>query len=504
MRFRRLHEVLDCWIRDTPDQRAAIDYDGRNLSYRDLAELVDISVSVLVSAGVRAGDRVMLVFENSVAPIAMLFACSRLDAWAVPINARLTNFELAQLQDHVRPRAMIFTHGASPAAAAHASAFASARIDEAFASIHTVGNLDADPEPVFDGADEQVGILIYTTGTMGSPKGVMISHANTLHNIAVNIEIRDLRQTDNLYPAPPHTHIFGLTATLSGLAAGATVTFLPRFDPATVFERLSSGVSVLPAVPAMYARLMEHAAQTGIRKPDAPRLRYISAGGAPLDPEWKRSVEAFFGLPLQNGYGLTEATPIVTSTLYNESRTDTSVGRPVPGVEAAIVPTKGGTCDGVGEILCRGPNVMKGYYRDALATAAVIDQSGFLHTGDLGRFREDGALEIVGRSKEVINRSGFNVYPIEVEAVLNRHPAVSQSAVVGRADAVGNEDVLAFVERVEGRDVDAQLLANHAAIHLAAYKRPTHILIVDRLPAAPSGKLLKGRMIETFSEMLVK
>jgi acyl-CoA synthetase (AMP-forming)/AMP-acid ligase II len=238
----------------------------------------------------------------------------------------------------------------------------------------------------------------------------------------------------------------------------------------------------------MYARLLELCALDGIAAPLASRLRFAYAGGSPLDPGLKRGVERLLGVPLHNGYGLTEAAPTVSQTRLDAPRNDTSVGLAIPGVEVRL--------DGPdGRLFVRGPNVMQGYYRDPDGTRAVLSEDGWLDTGDLARQDPDGALFIAGRSKELIIRSGFKVYPLEVETVLNAHPAVTQSAVVGRALADGNEEVVAFVQPSAGNAPTPAALDDWAAARLAPYKRPARIVLMDSLPAAPSGKVLKHKLI---------
>jgi acyl-CoA synthetase (AMP-forming)/AMP-acid ligase II len=229
----------------------------------------------------------------------------------------------------------------------------------------------------------------------------------------------------------------------------------------------------------------------------APKLRAIYCGGSPLAASVKATVEAAFGLTLHNGYGLTEAAPTVTQTRHDAPRTDCSVGPALPGVDLRIVGNDGRDAQpgDVGELWVRGPNVMKGYYRDEGASAQALPGDGWLATGDFARVDPDGAVHIVGRLKELIIRSGFNVHPVEVEAVLNAHPGVSQSAVVGR-EVEGNEEVVAFVEPVAGARLDAGELAAFAAKSLAPYKRPAEVIVLDKLPAAASGKVLKGRLRE--------
>ena len=226
------------------------------------------------------------------------------------------------------------------------------------------------------------------------------------------------------------------------------------------------------------------------------RLRGLYVAGAPLDPTLKAMVEQEFGLPLLNAYGITECAPGISGVRAEEPRSDTSVGTIIPGIEVRLVGRgRGGAAvaEGtVGELHVRGPNVMRGYYRAPEATAAAIDGVGWFNTGDLARF-EGEALFIAGRTKELIIRSGFNVYPAEVEAVLNAHPAVMQSAVIGRS-VQANEEVVAYVQLLAGARATVDDLMTHAARQLTAYKRPSEIVILKALPTSSTGKILKHRL----------
>jgi long-chain acyl-CoA synthetase len=283
--------------------------------------------------------------------------------------------------------------------------------------------------------------------------------------------------------------VYGLTSVLLGtLYAGACLRLAPRFTPRAMLDAIrGEGLTVVQGVPAMYARLLELCAAEGIEAPLGSNLRFAYAGGSPLDPTLKRELEGLLGVPLHNGYGLTEAAPTVSQTRLDAPRADTSVGHAIPGVEVRVEGPDG-------KLFVRGPNVMQGYYRDADGTAAVLSRDGWLDTGDLARQDPDGALFIAGRSKELIIRSGFKVYPLEVETVLNAHPAVTQSAVVGRALADGNEEVVAFVQPAAGSVPALDELESWAAARLAPYKRPARIVLMAVLPAAASGKVLKHKL----------
>ena len=471
----RISDIVRSQAERAPHAPALVE-NGRVWTYAELWRETERLAGLLRSLDVRGGDRVMLVGENCAAQLALLFAIARLDAWSVNVNARLGPAELAAIRAHCGPRRVLYTTAVSPDALAHAERDGAQALGEIMA-----GPLDADavPEPVCtDGG--QIAALVYTTGTTGSPKGVMLSHANLLFVAATSSTLRGLEPSDQVAGVLPVSHVYGLTSVMLGtLYAGACLHLAPRFDAAALLGQIRDGVlTIVQGVPAMYARLL------ALAGPDAAipsRLRFLYAGGSPLDPGLKRAVEHAFGLPLHNGYGLTESAPTVCQTRLDAPRTDTSVGHPIPGVEVRI--------EGNGELWVRGPNVMAGYYRDPAATKAALRPGGWLATGDLAAQDADGALFILGRLKELIIRSGFNVYPPEVEAALNSHPDVLQSAVVGRPVADGDEEVVAFVET--RKDVDIGELQAWLRPRLAPYKRPSRIVFMDALPAAPSGKVLK-------------
>jgi acyl-CoA synthetase (AMP-forming)/AMP-acid ligase II len=458
---------------------------GRILSYAALVARIDAYADLLRTRGVRTGDRVLLVSENCSAQVAMIFAASSAGAWIVNLNPRLSAPEVDAIQVHCGARVAVYTAAVSPEAASHAA--------RAGAQAHgdlMIGPLNEACAPEAS-AKDPVAALIYTTGTTGQPKGVMLSHRNLLYVAAVSSRLRGLTPHDRAWGMLPISHVYGLTSVMLGtLSAGACLHLAPRFTPEAMLRAIrDEGLTIVQGVPAMYARLLEIAGGG----PLASTLRFAYAGGSPLDPELKRKAEALLGLPLHNGYGLTEASPTVSQTRLDAPRADTSVGHPIPGVEVRIVDQAGcDLADGeAGALWVRGPNVMQGYYREPGLSAAALHPGGWLDTGDMARRGMDGALFIVGRTKELIIRSGFNVFPLEVETVLNAHPAVTQSAVVGRAAADGNEEVVAFVQPDPGQAVSVDELRAWAAGRLAPYKRPGRIVLMKALPAAATGKVLK-------------
>jgi len=331
----------------------------------------------------------------------------------------------------------------------------------------------------------------------------MLTHSNLEFAGKLSTDTRGMLPSDTVYGALPMSHVFGLVSMMiAATFIGATVRLEARFSPAKLSAALNDGVTILPAVPQMHALLMQYTAEQGIESIAGGPLRFVSSGAAPLDPVWKRKAEAFYGIALQNGYGMTETSAGVTTTQSTFGDPDISVGPALKGIEIAIDETAEGGGDGIGEVLTRGPHIMLGYFRNSEATDAVLDKDGWMHTGDLGRIDNKNLLHILGRSKELIIRGGFNVYPPEVEAAFNDHPAVIQTAVIGRRTSTGDEEVLAFVQLPTLDTITSDELRAFVEPRLSPYKRPSQIILTLSLPAAPTGKLLKHKLIETFANEL--
>ncbi|MDD2546192.1 MAG: class I adenylate-forming enzyme family protein [Burkholderiaceae bacterium] len=492
----RIHALFDQRLAQSPQQVFMHTPEG-DVDFATLGGWVERLADELRAHGVQEGDRVLAVAENCPEHVALILACSRVGAWSCGVNARMARGEVEAFVQKADPRLVYFTRTASEAAAGHA------RQAQAVPSVlpglsRSLARAQAVPEPA--PLAQQVAAVIFTSGTTGAPKGVLVSHEGLLQFARVSSTSRALGPQDRSYAYVPMTHIFGLaTVLMASLYAGASLVMRTHFDPADLFDALAHhGVSNLQGPPAMYTRLLAWLDAQGMAHPQAPALRYIYTGAAPLDLALKRAVEARFGQVLHHGYGLSEYAGALALVPRGSRREDTSAGYLVEGGELRIVDAQGQDVPlgERGEIWMRGVGLMPGYFRDPESTAQVMRPGGWYASGDLGRQDADGAVYVVGRLKEMIIRSGFNVYPGEVESVLTQFPRIQRAAVVGRKQADGNEEVLAFVETVGRQPLDEGALKAYLTDQLAPYKRPSRVIVVEALPMTHSGKILKRSLLE--------
>ena len=489
----RLSHGILRWADDTPEATALVGRRQR-LSFAELQQAVLEAKAFLTDLGVRPGDRVMLISENGPALMVLFLAISELDGVAAVINARLSARELELIESDCEPRLVLFTVADSGDAATHAQKRGASQHSLTVGAVAFLPVCQVKPEPVGLSPDEQVVALIYTTGTTGTPKGVMLTHRNLTFIAYVSGRLRGIRAGEQVYCVLPMSHVFGLSAvSCSVLFSGGAIHLVPRFHAHEAIHALEEeGVAGFLGVPTMYVRMLEEL--SGRQGFKSGSLRFLYSGGAPLDADLKARVESAFGMPLHNGYGLTESGPTICQTRLYAPLSNCSVGFTLPGVDTKVVNESGKEVvrGQVGELWARGPNIMKGYFRKPEQTAAVL-KDGWLNTGDLVFEDEFGSINIAGRSKELIIRSGFNVYPPEIESVLTAHPDVSVAAVVGRQIA-GDEEIVAFVQPIPGVTLDIAGLLAFARERLAGYKLPGKVVVMPELPAAPSGKILKHKL----------
>jgi long-chain acyl-CoA synthetase len=347
--------------------------------------------------------------------------------------------------------------------------------------------------------DEDLAILLYTSGTSGKPKGVMLTHGNVASNIRQVHTFAGFSRSDALLGVLPQFHSFGLTVlTLMPLVIGCRAIYTARFVPARIVKLIREHRPTgLVLIPSMYNALLHVKDAT----PDDFRsLRFVISGGEPLPRATFEGFRERFGVTINEGYGLTETSPVTNVCLPGERR-EGSVGRALPGIDQRIMDsnTLGPVPFGhEGEVVLRGPNVMRGYFKRPEETAkAFVERGpmkGYFRTGDIGKLDADGFLSITGRLKEMLIVGGENVFPREIEEVLNQHPAVNASGVIGLADPMRGELPVAFVEFKEGQTADAQTLQSWCRERLAGYKVPKEIRVVPALPRNPTGKIVRREL----------
>jgi len=432
----------------------------------------------LAAAGVVPGARVLMSCPPSVDTVVAHVAALRLGAVVVPVNTAFGPEEIGRVWAEARPVVAL----ASDPGRLPAEAGAVAGLDELPAR---GGGAGADADAVLDRAGpDDPALLVFTSGTTGRPKGALLSHGNLLASAeALRLAWR-WEPGDRLVLSLPLFHMHGLGVGVHGtLLAGASAVITP-FSPDGVLDAAAAeSATLFFGVPTMYVRL---AASPRVR--ELARLRLCVSGSAPLDPELWGALAERGGQHVLERYGMTE-TVMNVSNPYDGDRRPGSVGLALPGVAVRLAD---GPDDEPGEILVRGPNVLRSYWERPDATAAAFDPDGWFLTGDLGRFDPDGYLRIVGRSKDLIITGGYNVYPREVEEVLGQHPAVAEAAVAGEPSAEWGETVVAFV--VARDAVAGEELLAWCADRLAPYKRPRAVRFLDALPRNALGKVVKAEL----------
>jgi long-chain acyl-CoA synthetase len=502
--------VLDCspvnlaTILDPhPDDGVAVISRGRPTTYGELRDQVARLRGGLVGTGLEPGDRVAIIAANNWYFVVSYLAVLGVGAVAVPINPTSPVPEVQRELSAIGARAVIAGPKAKPTVAAldrsqlpdlqTVVASDGGEIDEALLLDDL---LAAEPSPVVAREADDLAVLIFTSGTAGSPKAAMLTHGN-LHSNLEQCQAHPGRQQgadDVVFGVLPLFHIFGLNVVLGlSLYAGATMLLVERFDPQSALESVvNHGVTVISGAPTMWSAW---AALPGAPADAFARVRLATSGAAKLDPEVHQAVKTRFGLELNEGYGLTEASPVVTSGT-GLAAPEGSIGVPLPGVQVRLVDADGedSLVGDAGEIWVKGPNVFVGYWNDPEATRNALTDDGWLRTGDVAVVDDDGFLYLVDRVKDLIIVSGFNVYPAEVEEVLASHPAVLQAAVIGVAHPHSGEAVKAYVVTEPGISVEEDDLIQHCEANLARYKCPQKVMFVDEIPQSATGKVLRKEL----------
>jgi long-chain acyl-CoA synthetase len=481
--------------------RAAIRQDDLKLTYAGLAAAAGQIAALLRKEGVGEGDRVAVMLPNVAAFPVVAYGVLAAGAVLVPMNPLLKGREVEHyLADS--GATLMFAWEPSAGEAAKGAATTGTRVIPVADA--DAGAVRSGVEPATDWADKDDGddaVILYTSGTTGTPKGAQLTHGGLRRN--AEITARSLIRTgpgDVVMGCLPLFHVFGLTCGLNAaLGSGACLTLLPRFDPAAALRMIGRDhVTVFEGVPTMYSALLHHyhllaeTSRPDRADADMSSLRVCVSGGAAMPVEVLRGFEAAFGCMILEGYGLSETSPVASFNHPDLERKPGSIGTPVEGVQMRIVDASGNDVpEGeVGEIAIRGHNVMRGYWGRPEATAEAIPD-GWFRTGDLARTDSDGYFFIVDRKKEMIIRGGYNVYPREIEEALYEHPAVAECAVVGIPDDSLGEEVGAAVALKQGRTATPEELRAFAKERVAAYKYPRVVWLVDELPKGPTGKILR-------------
>ena len=496
----RMSENLAGLLSETAKRRGdhvAFKLEDVELGYAMLDEASARVAALLKAKGLEQGDRVGLMLPNVPYFPVVYYGILRAGGVVVPMNvllkAREVNF---YLEDSGAKLLFAWHDFAEAAERGAADAGAECILVEPGKFEGLLASQEPDRE-VAERAADDTAVVLYTSGTTGTPKGAELTHANLRQNcMIVTHKLGEFTEDDVLLGALPLFHSFGQTCAMNAsVGIGATVTLLPRFDPDKALQMIErDGVTVFQGVPTMYNAMLHcDSAETA----DTSTLRVCTSGGAAMPAELMRGFEEKFGCVILEGYGLSETSPVASFNHPDRERKPGSIGTPIEGVEMKVVDDKGKEVPQgeVGEIVIRGHNVMKGYWNRSDATEAVITDDGWFHSGDMARMDEDGYFFIVDRKKDLIIRGGYNVYPREVEEVLYEHPAVKEAAVVGVPDEALGEEVGAAVALKQGEEADAEALKGFVKEHVAAYKYPRKIWFVDELPKGPTGKILK-RQIE--------
>jgi long-chain acyl-CoA synthetase len=490
-------------------ERPALIAGDKTIDYAGLDTFVRMFAGALANLGVRPGEHVALLLPNVPQFTVAYFGCHYAGTPVVPLNVLLTTDELAfHLEDSQASVVVAWESFLGPLQEAVARVgtvrhVIVARADLADRSApqgcESLVSLIAGASPVeapHPTAADDTAVVLYTSGTTGRPKGAELTHANLLFNARAAAGLVDLGPDTVALVSLPLFHAFGMTVMHNAvLSVGGTVVLLPRFHPRTALELMDRHrVTFLGGVPTMFMALLDVDA-SGC---DLSALRWCVSGGAPMPAPVMAAFESRFGVTLLEGYGLSETSPAVSFTVPDRPRTPGSIGYPLPGVSVRLVDDDGHvvtTPDTAGEIQVKGPNVMKGYWRNPQATAeAVVD--GWLRTGDIGMTDDNGALRIVDRKKDLVIRAGYNVYPREIEGVLHLHPAIAMAAVVGVPDPRLGEEVKAVVTLKPGTSATPKEIVAFCRRHLAAYKYPRLVEVRDSLPLGPTGKVLKTALRE--------
>ena len=502
--------ILSETAHSSPDRPVAL-FTGGQLTYRQLDQASDRLAASLIAVGIEPGDRVALQLPNIPQFLVSYFGILKAGGIVVPLNVMLRAPEVAFHLSDSGARVLITWEGVLAEVAKGAEA---AGLDQIYAVGHAGDAAGAVPferlldvaVPHFEIVTRQptdTAVIVYTSGTTGRPKGAELSHMQLYMNADIPGRLFGVQPDDVVITVLPLFHVFGLSSILDiCVRFGCTMSLIPRFTPAAVLTAIQRDrATIFEGVPTMFADLLSH---PDLDSYDLSSLRIAISGGASIPAPVLDAFEERFGVVILEGYGLTETASTTTFNVSADERRAYSVGKPIWGTQTQVWDDQGRPLppgpEHVGEVVTRGMHVMKGYWNASEATAAAFT-GGWLHTGDLGYFDQDGFLFIVSRKKELIIRGGYNVYPSEIENVLHAHPAVAEAAVVGVPDERLGEEVMAVVIVRSSMDLLERELVSYCRERLAAYKCPRIFQFRSELPKNALGKVLKDELARGYGAL---
>ncbi len=470
----------------------ALKLDDVELTYKQLDCAAARIANLLADKGVEAGDRVGIMLPNVPYFAACYYGVLRMGGVVVPMNVLLKKREVGFYLSDPEAKLLFAWHDFAEAAEAGAEEAGAELILVKPGEFEQLVDRYPDEAEVVDRDGDDTAVILYTSGTTGTPKGAELTHSNLGRNVELAVKLFDLPDDPVILGALPLFHSFGQTCGLNTcIAAGGTLTLIPRFDPGKALEIIErDSVDVFQGVPTMYAAMLNY---PGAEDVDTSSLEVCASGGSAMPVEVMKAFEEKFDCKILEGYGLSETSPVASFNHPDRERKPGSIGTPIEGVEMKVVDDDGNEIPQgePGEIVIRGHNVMKGYWKRPEATEEAISAEGWFRTGDMATVDSDGYFFIVDRKKDLIIRGGYNVYPREIEEVIYEHPAVREAAVVGVAHDDLGEEVGAAIALKEGEEASEDEIRAHCKEQVAAYKYPRVIWFVDELPKGPTGKILK-------------
>jgi long-chain acyl-CoA synthetase len=510
-----LRELLQSRARANPEKTFLFSQpDGREFSYAEFDQAVDRTAGLLASHGITKGDVVSLLMPNSVEYIVGYFACWKLGALAGPVNSLLKEQEIAFVLNNSEAKAILLHSEFQERIDSIRGELPQLKSvigfdDQAKATLEFGEKEDGGRDVRAPGRDERVdeiscdddAIIIYTSGTTGKPKGCLLTHGNIIANARQISQWLGFTESDRLLTIMPLFHMNAVSVTtMSALYAGGSTVISPKFSAKRFWNMISDyGITSFGSVATMLSMLLNtypEGVPEGLR---TAQLRFAMCGSAPVPAEVMKTFEETFHCPVVEGYGLSESTCRSTFNPPDERRRPGSCGLPIGNEMKVFDDDDQEVADGeLGEIVMRGENILKGYYKNPEATVNAF-RNGWFHTGDVGYRDPEGYFFIVDRKTDMIIRGGENIYPREIDEVLYQHSAVAAAATIGIPDQLYGEEVAAFVVLKDGPQITEEELINYCAANLADYKCPKSIRIVKDIPKGPTGKLLKRELVRIYS-----